>query len=83
MVPRECLCVFIQQVCRKCEALFAESFVLQIESGGGRAMTGNCTRWKGLLISVFLTMINECPGGSEDLTLFLSSDEGLLGPQPL
>lgn len=33
-------------------------------------MTGNCTRQKGLLISIFLTMKNECPGGSEDLTFF-------------
>ena len=30
-----CLCVFIQQVCKKCEVLFAASFILQIETGGG------------------------------------------------
>lgn len=34
-------------------------------------MTRNCTRQKGLLISVFLTMMNECPGGSDDLIVFI------------
>lgn len=34
-------------------------------------MTRNCTKQKGLLISIFLTMINECPGGSEDLIIFI------------
>lgn len=34
-------------------------------------MTRNCTRQKGLLISMFLTMMNECPGGSDDLIVFI------------
>lgn len=34
-------------------------------------MTRNCTRQKGLLISIFLTMINEFPGSSEDLVIFI------------
>lgn len=44
-------------------------------------VTGNYTRQKGLWISILLTMTNECPGGSEDLTVFISYKWDLIGPQ--